>query len=298
MFTKNMMSEMELLLNESNAEEQAPVIEEWSDDEHPLQTQIESDFKSHKSRANSDTNVAAEIFDDNIFHAKSESEIEHPQQEEEIDSNLYDPVELNSANVPFQIRELFHFITKYRPHILEMETKLKPFLPDFIPAVGDPDAFLKIYRPDEYFEFLGLTVIDEPSLSQSDPSVLDLRLRSIYKQISAKTTIARSVEEENKTKVIDKWIKDINDLHRLKPLPSVTYYKSLPDIDALLQEWNSDVEETLGVEHLLSSDIDCDLLCFIDVACGLLDIPIYPGHRVHSLHLLLTLYSEIGRLQK
>jgi|688.fasta_scaffold607433_1 hypothetical protein len=38
MFTKNMMSEMELLLNESNAEEQAPVIEEWSDDEHPLQT--------------------------------------------------------------------------------------------------------------------------------------------------------------------------------------------------------------------------------------------------------------------
>jgi hypothetical protein len=63
------------------------------------------------------------------------------------------------------------------------------------------------------------------------------------------------------------------------------------------------------------------LLCFIDVACGkkiighfnhrifirwhvteinlgLLDIPIYPGHRVHSLHLLLTLYSEIGRLQK
>jgi intraflagellar transport protein 46 len=46
-----------------------------------------------------------------------------------------------------------------------METKLKPFLPDFIPAVGDPDAFLKIYRPDEYFEFLGLTVIDEPSVS-------------------------------------------------------------------------------------------------------------------------------------
>ena len=50
-----------------------------------------------------------------------------------------------------------------------METKLKPFLPDFFPAVGDPDAFLKIDRPDEYLnlptEFLGLTVIDEPSVS-------------------------------------------------------------------------------------------------------------------------------------
>ena len=59
--------------------------------------------------------------------------------------------------------------SRYRPHILEMETKLKPFLPDFIPAVGDPDAFLKIDRPDEYLnlptEFLGLTVIDEPSVS-------------------------------------------------------------------------------------------------------------------------------------
>lgn len=53
---------------------------------------------------------------------------------------------------------------RYRPQILEMETKLKPFLPEFIPAVGDPDAFLKIDRPDGNAELLGLTVIDEPSV--------------------------------------------------------------------------------------------------------------------------------------
>ena len=56
------------------------------------------------------------------------------------------------------------FSIRYRPQILEMETKLKPFLPDFIPAVGDPDAFLKIDRPDGAAEMLGLTVIDEPSV--------------------------------------------------------------------------------------------------------------------------------------
>lgn len=39
------------------------------------------------------------------------------------------------------------------------------------------------------------------------------------------TQIARTVEEGNKTKAIDKWIKDINELHRLKPLPTVTYFK-------------------------------------------------------------------------
>ncbi|XP_046442845.1 intraflagellar transport protein 46 homolog isoform X2 [Daphnia pulex] len=293
------MSEVELLKDGTNAEEeQALEMEEWSDDEHQSQTKIESDFSAHKLRATYDTDDVTEIFDENIFHAKDETEMDHLQQEEENDANLYDPVELTSVNVPFQIRELFHFITKYRPQILEMETKLKPFLPDFIPAVGDPDAFMKIDRPDEKVEFLGLTVIDEPSLSQSDPSVLDLRLRSIYKQSSAKTAIARTVEEGNKTKAIDKWIKDINELHRLKPLPTVTYFKPLPDIDALLQEWNSDIEEILCDDKFLQSDIHCDLLCYIDIACGFLDIPIYPGYRVHSLHLLLTLYSEMGRLQK
>nr|SVE94557.1 EOG090X0FP3 [Simocephalus serrulatus] len=187
----------------------------------------------------------------------------------------------------------------YRPQILEMETKLKPFLPDFIPAVGDPDGFLKIDRPDGNAELLGLMVIDEPSLNQSDPSVLDLRLRSIYKRSSAKTIVARTVEDGNKSKAIDKWIKDINELHRSKPLPTVVYHKSLPDIDTLLQEWNPEVEEVLGEESaVLPPNLDCDLSSYIDIACGLLDIPVYPGNRIHSLHLLLTLYSEMGRLQK
>jgi len=72
---------------------------------------------------------------------------------------------------------------------LEIEAKLKPFIPDFIPAVGDPDAFLKVDRPDGIEELLGLHTLDEPSLYQSDPSVLDLKLRSIYKQSSAKAIV-------------------------------------------------------------------------------------------------------------
>nr|SVE76079.1 EOG090X0FP3 [Daphnia hispanica] len=228
----------------------------------------ETDSMSQDLRADSDT--PAEPFNEEIFHAKDESEMDNLQHEEENDgsiANLYDPIEFNSVNVPFQIRELFHFITKYRPQILEMETKLKPFLPDFIPAVGDPDAFLKIDRPDENNEFLGLTLIDEPSLSQSDPSVLDLRLRSIYKQSSAKKTVARTVEEGNKVKTIEKWIKDINELHRSKPLPTVNYNKPLPDIDTLLQEWNPDVEDVLCEDKILPSNLNCDLLSFIDLAC-------------------------------
>lgn len=32
---------------------------------------------------------------------------------------------------------------------MELDTKLKPFIPEYIPAVGEVDAFMKIPRPDE-----------------------------------------------------------------------------------------------------------------------------------------------------
>lgn len=80
---------------------------------------------------------------------------------------------------------------RYRPQILALEIRLKPFIPDYIPAVGDPDAFLKVDRPDGKEETLGLYNLDEPSLCQSDPSVLDLKLRSIYKQTTAKAVVRR-----------------------------------------------------------------------------------------------------------
>ena len=40
---------------------------------------------------------------------------------------------------------------------------------------------------------------------------------------------------EKSAKSIDKWIKDISDLHRSKPPPSVHYGKPMPDIDWLMQ---------------------------------------------------------------
>lgn len=35
-------------------------------------------------------------------------------------------------------------IYRYTPQSIELENKLKPFIPDFIPAVGDIDAFVKV----------------------------------------------------------------------------------------------------------------------------------------------------------
>lgn len=39
---------------------------------------------------------------------------------------------------------VFFLCCSYSPQSVELEHSLKPFIPDFIPAVGDIDAFLKV----------------------------------------------------------------------------------------------------------------------------------------------------------
>ena len=67
---------------------------------------------------------------------------------------------------------------RYTPQKIELQYKLAPFIPDYIPAVGDIDAFLKVPRPDGAPDRVGLTVLDEPAAEQSEPAVLHLQLRS------------------------------------------------------------------------------------------------------------------------
>lgn len=88
-----------------------------------------------------------------------------------------------------EVKELFAHITKYVPQTIELETKLAPFLPDLIPAVGDIDGFLKVPRPDGVNDGLGLLVLDEPCSTQSDPIVLQLQLRAQAKQTEDKSLV-------------------------------------------------------------------------------------------------------------
>nr|CAD7434217.1 unnamed protein product [Timema monikensis] len=209
----------------------------------------------------------------------------------------------------------------YTPQNMELEFKLRPFIPDFIPAVGDIDAFLKIPPPDDRPDQAGLQVLDEPCARQSDPHVLHLQLRAVAKQSSAKTVVStaflpahitaplcgggvgncrpviKKVESAEKNpKAIDRWIKDISDLHRSKPPPTVHYTRSMPDIDGLMQEWPSDLEQQLREVGLPTDDLDCDLPSFVDIVCNLFDIPTYES-RIQSLHVLFTLYSAVKTSQ-
>ena len=61
----------------------------------------------------------------------------------------YDPSEFDNLSVDAETRELFSVIMKYTPQTVELDHKFKPFIPDFIPAVGDIDAFIRSTRPDD-----------------------------------------------------------------------------------------------------------------------------------------------------
>lgn len=71
--------------------------------------------------------------------------------------------ELKDLNLDSETLDIFKYITAFVPISIEIETKLKPFIPDFIPAVGEVDAFLKIPRPDGKEETLGVERLDELS---------------------------------------------------------------------------------------------------------------------------------------
>ena len=49
---------------------------------------------------------------------------------------MYDPSEFEHLNVGPEVKELFTHIMRYTPQSVDLETKFKPFIPEYIPAVG------------------------------------------------------------------------------------------------------------------------------------------------------------------
>jgi intraflagellar transport protein 46 len=206
----------------------------------------------------------------------------------------YNPADYASINqrASREMQELFMTIAQYQPQVQELPSKLRPFIPDFIPSVGDLDPFCKIPRPDGRPDNFGLTVVDEPSANQSNPAVVALYMKHITRG-SAPSAFVESVEDAaNRSNVVDKWIADIKDLHYKKPLPTVNYSKLMPEIESLLQAWSPEFEELLNSDlQFPPTQVDLDIDQYVRVMCSILDIPTY-GSLVESLHVMFTLYCE------
>ncbi|XP_035704758.1 uncharacterized protein LOC118434738 [Folsomia candida] len=207
-------------------------------------------------------------------------------------ADSYNPKDYSNLKVSPAVSQLFNYI---RPSALSpdvQEVKLAPFIPDFYPSVGDIDAFIKVCEPTIDDDGVGLKALDEPSTNQSDPSLLDLQLRALAKMKSVKAVMVKSLENASEhPDLVEKWVKDITQLHRSKPSPSVHYSKQMPDIETLLQEWSPEEEEIIKQMKIPEPDISCSLENYVDIVCNMLDIPVYNENKVHSLHVLFSLYA-------
>ncbi|KAG1680257.1 Intraflagellar transport protein 46 [Nymphon striatum] len=234
-----------------------------------------------------------------------EEDEEHIEEDEDEDDEkeitiegCYDAKDYEHLPVSQEIKDLFQYITKYTSQTIYLEHKLSPFIPDYIPAVGDIDAMIKVPCPDEELQpTLGLHMLDEPYLKQTDPTVLNLQLRAVSKQNNPTAATVKKLNiAQNKPRQIDAWIQSIGDLHRTKPPASLHYTKNMPDIDGLMQEWPSEFEELLKEADIPSAELDCDLSEYVDILCAFLDIPVYKS-KVQSLHMFLSLYSQFKNSQ-
>ena len=204
--------------------------------------------------------------DDDDDEDEEEDDEDPPQKQAPTEvEGAYNPDDYADLNVSADVRDLFQYIGRYAAHEVELESTLKCFVPDYIPAVGEMDAFLKVPRPDGQKDNLGLQVLDEPAAAQSDATVLELQLRAVSKKQHGDVAV-RSIENAAKNpQEIDRWIKSIEDLHRSKPPPQVHYRKAMPDIDKLMEEWEPEFEELLKTTPLPDENLEVTLAEFAKI---------------------------------
>lgn len=178
---------------------------------------------------------------------------------------------------------------------------MQPFIPDFIPAVGDIDAFLKVVPPKpfsekskviEFIDRLGFDILDEPCGNQSETALLHMKLRSVSTSNTRKPIPPPSISKSSKD--IEKWITEVQALHANQPYPMVVHNMPAPDIDALMTEWPTKMEHALNSVGFPSAQLDCSLKFYIELVCGLFDIPLPPtnnNNQVDYLFALSTLFN-------
>ena len=56
----------------------------------------------------------------------------------------YNPDDYEELPVNQDVQDLFQYILHYKPEVVQLEAPLKPFIPDYTPAIGDIDEFIKV----------------------------------------------------------------------------------------------------------------------------------------------------------
>ncbi|KAF8062670.1 IFT46 [Scenedesmus sp. PABB004] len=225
---------------------------------------------------------------------------QQPPEQQRLDGGrglLYDSQDYAGLVVPDDVRALFGLIASCAPPVIELGAPLRPFIPDYIPALGGPDEFVKVPRPDGRADGLGTRVLDEPAAAQSDAGLLALQLRALGKEApggggAPQVVVCIPHGAPDARARLGAWVSSVAALHKARPAAAVAYSRPMPDVEALMQEWPPELEAALRGSRLPTADLELDLLSFAKLVCALLDVPVHgDGGVVESLHLLLTLHA-------
>ena len=68
---------------------------------------------------------------------------EHEESYENLEG-AYNAKDYLNLDVTAEVKDLFQYIERYRPQEVELASTLKCFIPEYIPAIGEMDAFIKV----------------------------------------------------------------------------------------------------------------------------------------------------------
>ncbi|KAI9188444.1 hypothetical protein H9P43_002835 [Blastocladiella emersonii ATCC 22665] len=232
---------------------------------------------------------------------------------------------------PSDLEALFSYIGQFKPEPIELEPVLKPFLPDYIPAIGDLEAMIKIPPPGStaaastttagktqspavaaaaesnlsFYHDLGITVLDEPAAKQSDPAVLHYQLKAL-----AKTSVLASEVEapglvhailaHDPAKKLDDWIASTDAPDWTASRAGAAAYAPVrgrfPPIDRLMAAWDDEFASgSSGANDLIHAATQV-----VDPATGAgllgaLDLPLADAVRLACAILQIPVYAGGGK---
>ncbi|KAI9008372.1 intraflagellar transport complex B protein 46 C terminal-domain-containing protein [Gaertneriomyces semiglobifer] len=230
-----------------------------------------------------------------------------------------------SSELRSEIEELFTYINVFKPQTFDLTPELKCFIPDYIPAIGDIDPLIKVPVPSRWpdgerkpvdrkkIPNFGITILDEPSIRQTDPAVLDLKLRALHKTVpteKGQSTRIRTIDATTTgdgLKALAQWVQNMGSVNAVKPQAEVNYSKTMPDLERLMAQWPRQLDKafTRGEIGVPPADINLSLTEYSELACAILDIPVHPSQRkptesramIESLHVLFSLFATFKNSQ-
>jgi intraflagellar transport protein 46 len=125
------------------------------------------------------------------------------------------------------------------------------------------------------------------------------------RKMRSRSEVVQSIDDAaHRPKLIDQWVASVAKAQASKPLPQVHYKKPMPTLESLMELWPEEFEQELNA-HASAIDkagaltsLSLGLKEMATLVCVLLDIPVYNGLQLQSLHVLFSLYDEIEKYEQ